>query len=217
MKNFEAIKILENNRKIIEIDGILLDVKNVSNFNIINLIEIETYNIGNFYITNIHPHYLGHIFYNNCDLDSFKSKLNKITHYLRNKNDSILSLTNNIELKIDSNEVTEYFKKLEDLKLQHKTKMDEIQQQLDKILEEKKKDKESLKKNIKEKEEINLSGGLLYETLMENIETIRENIEILTKKYNDLYTTKINFNQFLIENQVSIRNIPLTTFYKGVK
>ncbi len=215
MKNFEAIKILENNRKIIEIDGILLDVKNVSNFHNINLIEIETYNIGNFYISNIHPHYLDHSFYNNCELDDFKSKLNKITHYLRNKNDSILSLTNNIDLKIDSNEVTEYFKKLEDLKLQHKTKMDEIQQQLDKILEEKKKDKESLKKNIKEKEEINLSGGVLYETLMENIETIRENIEILTKKYNDLYTTKITFNQFLIENQVSIRNIPLTTFYKG--
>ncbi len=187
MSNFETIKILENSRKIIEIDGILLDVKNVSNFSKPHvLIEIETYNIGNFYISNIHPHYLGHSLYNNCDFDNFKSKLNKITHYLRNKNDSILSLSNNIDLKIDSNEVIEYFKKLEDLKLKHKTKMDEIQQQLNKILEERPK----------------------YKGFYLSIQSSKE-------KYSSLYNKKITFNQFLIENPVSIRNIPLTTFYKG--
>jgi hypothetical protein len=186
MKNFETIKILENSRKIIEIDGILLDVKNVSNFfNPDILIEIETYNIGNFYISNTHPKYMGHSFYNNCELDDFKSKLNKITHYLRNKNDSILSLSNNIDLKIDSNEVTEYFKKLEDLKLQHKSKMDEIQQQLDKILQERKEYK------------------------------CKFSIQSSKEEYSSLYDKKITFNQFLIENPVSIRNIPLTTFYKG--
>jgi hypothetical protein len=213
MSNFETIKILENSRKIIEIDGILLDVKNVSNFfNPDILIEIETYNIGNFYISNTHPKYMGHSFYNNCDLDSFKSKLNKITHYLRNKNDLILSLTNNIDLKIDSNEVTEYFKKLEDLKLQHKTKIDEIQEQLDKILEERKRDKEYIKYIDKQRREYPI-GNFDYETYI----NFEEGIEILTKKYKKLYDTKTNFNQFLIENTISIRNKPITTFYKGTK
>jgi len=131
---------------------------------------------------------------------------------LRNKNDSILSLTNNIDLKIDSNEVTEYFKKLEDLKLQHKNKIDEIQQQLDKILEERKRDKEYIKYIDKQRREYPI-GNFDYETYM----NFEEGIEILTKKYKKLYDTKINFNQFLIENPISIRNKPITTFYKGTK